>query len=345
MESSASGTLSGIAADRLAVNLEVSGSYTPVVFSYRTAHSTSSMALVGRAAVYSTLVTQGSCAVCDWDESDALRVVCESTGDLLRCLPGVWDYSDWAQKYYSRLVIRVITRDGFAPPFSTGEGGNQGDAFAALHYQTPSHIITQAMEVDSAITLPLGLPGHSASLPATVLVYSDERRFIHPTLAGAVNLAESCRDASRRAGRIVHPDKLEYFMLRLLHDGIVLEHTPVLESNGATAMTPPDLVGIPLLPELPKHKSLNKSLHAIRAAHKAQSGALQPPPSGSERYTPSASPYSTTSREGSSSPKTSYVPTRRPPTACISQHSACRPGRSAPFCGSPCASGASAHRT
>ena len=36
-------------------------------------------------------------------------------------------------------------------------------------------------------------------------------------------------------------------MLRLLHDGIVLEHTPVLESNGATAMTPPDLVGIPAM--------------------------------------------------------------------------------------------------
>ena len=80
---------------------------------------------------------------------------------------------------------------GLLPPSAPGR------AFAALHYQTPSHIITQAMEVDSAITLPLGLPGHSASLPATVLVYSDERRFIHPTLAGAVNLAESCRDASR----------------------------------------------------------------------------------------------------------------------------------------------------
>ena len=270
VESSASGTLSGIAADRLAVNLEVSGSYTPVVFSYRTAHSTSSMAIVGRAAVYCSLVTRGSCAVCDWDESDAyLRVVRESTGDLLRCLPGVWDYSAWAHKYYSRLVIRVITRDGFAPPFSTGEGGNQGDAFAALHYQTPSHIITQTMEVDSEITLPLDLPGHSASLPATVLVYSDDRRFIHPTLAGAVNLAESCRDASRRAGRIVHPDKLEYFMLRLLRNGIVLESAPVPESDSTTATTPPDLVGIPLLPELPKYKSLNKSLHAIRAVHKA----------------------------------------------------------------------------
>ena len=61
---------------------------------------------MGRAAVYASLVARGSCAVCDWDESDAyLRVVKESTGGLLRCLPGVWDYSDWAHRYYSRFVI------------------------------------------------------------------------------------------------------------------------------------------------------------------------------------------------------------------------------------------------
>ena len=249
--------------------MEISGSYTPVVFSYRTAHSTSSMAIAGRAAVYASLASHGSCAVCDWDESDAyLRVVREYTGGLLRCLPGVWDYSDWAHRYYSRLVIRVITREEFAPPFSTGEGGNQSDAFAALHYQTPSHIITQSMEVDSAVTLPLDLPGHTAFLPATVLVYSDDRRFIHPTLQGSVALVESCREASRRAGRIVHPDKLEYFLLRLLHRTIVLEQAPVPDSDATTAMTPPELVGIPLLPELPKHKSLNKSLRAVRAVHK-----------------------------------------------------------------------------
>ena len=278
VESSSSGTLSGIAADRLAINLEISGSYTPVVFSYRTAHSTSSMALVGRAAAYSSLAAHGACAICDWDESDAyLRVVRESTGGLLRCLPGVWDYSSLAHRYYSRLVIRVITRDGFAPPFSTGEGGNQGDAFAALHYQTPSHIITQAMEVDGSITIPLDLPDLTAPLPATVLVYSDDRRFLHPTLAGAVQLAESCRDASRRAGRIVHPDKLEYFMLRLQHGGITLQRAPVPESDGTTSTAPPELVGIPLLPELPKLKSLNKSLNGIRAVRKsAERGPAAP---------------------------------------------------------------------
>ena len=92
MESSFSGTLSGIAAGRLAADLEISGSYTPIVFSYRAAHITASMALVGRVVVYASLVARGSCAVFEWDESDGcLRVVRESTGGLLHCSPGVWD--------------------------------------------------------------------------------------------------------------------------------------------------------------------------------------------------------------------------------------------------------------
>ena len=94
VESATSGTLSGIAADRLAANLEISGAYTPVVFSYRTGHSATFMVPAGRAAVYSNLQEHGSCALGDLDESDAyLRVVREATHQLLRCLPHVWDYS------------------------------------------------------------------------------------------------------------------------------------------------------------------------------------------------------------------------------------------------------------
>ena len=167
VESAASGTLSGIASDRLAANLERAGAYTPVVFSYRTGLSSSFMVLVGRAAAYSSLLEHGSCAICDWDESDAyLRVVREFTHHLLHCLPGVWDYSRWASDFYGPLVIRVITREGFAPPFSTGEGGNQGDAFAALHYQAPSHVLTFSLDIDRSVTLPLHLPGLHVPNPA-----------------------------------------------------------------------------------------------------------------------------------------------------------------------------------
>ena len=228
------------------------------------------MVLAGRAAVYSSLQEHGLCALCDLDESEAyLRVVREATHQLLRCLPHVWDYSGWARRYYGRLVIKVITREGFAPPFSSGEGGNQGDAFAALHYQAPIHVLTLSLGIDWAVALPLRLPGLSVALPATVLVYSDDRRFISPTLQGAVALADSTRDASRREGRIIHPDKLEYFQVWLLQHDIQLERCPVPNSEMYTSMTPPELVGVPLLPELPLLRAANKSLRAIRSVHKA----------------------------------------------------------------------------
>ena len=80
VESAASRTLSGIASNRLAANLEVSGSYTPVVFLYRTGLSSAFIVLVGRTAIYTGVLVRGSCAVCDWDESDAyLHVVREFT--------------------------------------------------------------------------------------------------------------------------------------------------------------------------------------------------------------------------------------------------------------------------
>ena len=214
VESAAFGTLSGIASHPLAANLEVSGAYTPVVFFYCTGQRSTFMVLVGKAAVYTSLLEQSSCAICDWDESDAyLRVVREFSHRLLGCLPHVWDYSQLAHDFYSRLVIWVITCEGFAPPFSTGEGGNQGDAIAALHYQAPSHVLTLSLAINWSGSLPLRLPGHSVPLPATKLVYSDDRRFLAPTLPEVVAMADASRDASRRAGRIVHPDKLTCYTM------------------------------------------------------------------------------------------------------------------------------------
>ena len=106
-----------------------------MVFSYTTGLRSAFMVLVGRSAVYTSLMDHATCAVCDWDESNAyLRAVIEAVSGMLQCLLGLWDYSNCARGYYGQLVIAVITREGFAPPFSAGEGGNRGDAFAALHY-------------------------------------------------------------------------------------------------------------------------------------------------------------------------------------------------------------------
>ena len=197
-ESGALSTLSGTAADRLATNLEISGSYTPVVFSYRMEQSAPGMVLVGCAASYMSLLEHGVCALCDQDECDAyLRVVREATDQLMPSLPDVRNYSSWAHRYYSMLVIRVISRESFTPPLSTCQGGNQGDAFTALHYQTPSHILTLAFDVDWSVSLPLRLLGHSVSLLATLLVYSDDRHFIGPSVSHVLALADAIREVEQ----------------------------------------------------------------------------------------------------------------------------------------------------
>ena len=82
-------------------------------------------------------------------------------------------------------------------------------------------------------------------------------------------MADASRDASRRAGRIVHPDKLEYFLARLGHNGVTLERSLVPNSEMFTSTSPPELVGIPLLPELPLLRAANKALAALRSVHKS----------------------------------------------------------------------------
>ena len=76
VESGVSGAASGIATTRLATDLELTPAYTPASFAYRPGHSALGLALVARDATYTALSTHDTCAICDWDESDAyLRVM------------------------------------------------------------------------------------------------------------------------------------------------------------------------------------------------------------------------------------------------------------------------------
>ena len=270
MESGFSGAASGIATTRLAVDLELTSTYTPASFAYRPGHSALALALVARAAAYTALSTHGTCAICDWDESDAyLRVLRQDNSRLCSRLRATWDFGPWADGFYSRLVIRVATREGFAHPFSTEEGGNQGDGFAQLHYQAPSLVITRAMRPNTSITLPLTVPGHSASLPATHLSYSDDRRFITPSLTDVAAMATDCRECSRRAGRIIHPDKQEFSLIDSRPGRPTLVTADVPQHTGTTTTAPPEVVGIPILPELPLLRVINKSRASLDRARKA----------------------------------------------------------------------------
>ena len=270
VESRVSGAASGIATTRLAADLELTSVYTPASFTYRPGHSAPGLALVARAAAYTALSTHGTCAICDWDESDAyLRVLRQDNSRLCSRLRATWDFGPWADGFYSRLVIRVATREGFADPFSTGEGGNQGDGLAQLDYQAPSLVITRAMRPNTSITLPLTIPGHSASLPVTHLLYSDDRRFITPSFTDVAAMATDCRKCSRRAGRIIHPDKQEFSLIDSRPGRPILVTADVPQHTGTTTTAPPEVVGIPILPELPLLRVINKSRASRDRARKA----------------------------------------------------------------------------
>ena len=58
------------------------------------------------------------------------------------------------------------------------------------------------MRPNTSITLPLMMPGHSASLSATHLTYSDYRRFINPS---CTNVHGLLRVLSPR--RLYHPPR------------------------------------------------------------------------------------------------------------------------------------------
>ena len=336
VESGVSGAASGIATTRLAADLELTSTYTPASFAYRPGHSALGLALVARATTYTALSTHGTCAICDWDESDAcLRVLRQDNSRLCSHLRATWDFGPWADGFYGRLVIRVANREGFAHPFSTEEGGNQGDGFAQLHYQAPSLLITRAMRPNTSITLPLTIPGHSASLPANHLSYSDDRRFITPSLNDVAAMATDCRECSRRAGRIIHPDKQEFSLIDSHPGRPTLVTADVPQHTGTTPTAPPEVVGIPILPELPLLRVINKSRASLDRARKASATARPAPYSSSAPCTPSASPPSTTSPQASSFPPSPSTPIRPPSTTHTATPSVCPPGHTRPSSTSP----------
>ena len=163
----------------------------------------------------------------------------------------------------------MATREGFTHPFSTEEGGNQGNGFAQLDYQAPGLVITRAMRPNTSITLPLDIPRQLVALPATQLTYSDNRRFISPSLSDVAAMPTDCRECSRHAGRIIHPDKQDFSLIDSCPGRPTLVAADVPQHTGATSTAPPEVVGIPILPELPLLRITNKARTAVNRACKA----------------------------------------------------------------------------
>ena len=82
-------------------------------------------------------------------------------------------------------------------------------------------------------------------------------------------MATDCRECSRRAGRIIHPDKQEFSLIDPRPGLPTLVTADVPQHTGTTTTAPPEVVGIPILPELPLLRVINKTRASLDRARKA----------------------------------------------------------------------------
>ena len=277
VESDLMRSYSGVGRTRLNYTLELSGALTPDLFAYRTAVSATMMVLTTRASVLRALEVSGVCADAEWDESDAyLRNQREDDEELLRLLPGVWNFGSWCDAFYSRQRIHPVTDEGLAPSYSPGEGREQGDCFAGEGFQALQCVLNTCMLTGASLSIPDVLrPGHS--LPMEHQAYSDDRRFQSDSMARVVALVTRCMDVSMAAGRVVHPSKLAFHCVRLDAAGPQLIECEVGLAGLMTTMETPVALRVPLLAELPLTAALGRFLRALRRASASATRQRLPP--------------------------------------------------------------------
>ena len=231
------------AARLLVQSLEVSGTLPPDAFAYRSDMRPAFLALSFRAAVFSSLETHGTAAITDWDSADAfLRQQREDCTPLHSILQLPWDFGPWAVKYYGRLRIHPLAEDGFAPPYVTDEGWNQGDNPSGDTYQVGELVVSGSLPHPTDVRVPPG----PAGIPINNLSYSDDRRLVSPTLPSLVALTRLCTRATVAKGGLVHMDKLRFFALRPEETGPVQLSSPMPFYLADTSRDCPQVVGIPL---------------------------------------------------------------------------------------------------
>ena len=194
VQSAHSGTLCGIASERLATNMEIQGAYTPLVFSYRTRHNAQFQVLVGPAPIYRTLLEHRPCA--------------------------------------------------------------------------PGHVLTLALGVNWSTAVPLQLPGRRHTYPPpSWCTTTTAGTYTPPYKASRHNRTHA---ATRRDGRDASCTRKSWSSSTCASYATASRKTgprsPILRTSRPP--TPPELVGVPLLPELALHKATNKALRALRSVHK-----------------------------------------------------------------------------
>ena len=162
---------------------------------------------------YKLLVIWGEVWILDWDKIgafpklqmrnlSALMRIVESEGDI-----AVWDCQEQMDQFYRRQELYPITQFGLGEPYQAEDGALEGDSAAPAIYQTASAVRTACTTAEGATRFSHG----DKQVVVSELVFSDDRRIFHHDLHKFEKWVENRIVATKAAGGIVNPTKLELF--------------------------------------------------------------------------------------------------------------------------------------
>ena len=226
----------GSAQLKLTSSQEISQFLPPSTYAYRKGFSPSMPVFAARVAVMISLDLHQSVAIGDFDCSDAFfRVARGELSALLDAMPDTWNFGRWAAAFFRQVQVVPVTADGLAPPYTTGEGFNQGMNFSAVGFQSVSAVVDACLPLDFSIAV----PSPYGPLPLTMLSFSDDRRPFRPTLQQLVAASLATDVRARSLGEVVHGVKQDFTLLVVLNGAVVQVEVSVPGFTQKTASCPP----------------------------------------------------------------------------------------------------------
>ena len=157
--------------------------------------------------------------------------------------------------------MHPLTADELPMGYVPAEGFNQGDNYSRERYRASCVPVTSAIPRIDHIRLPPAQDG----TPVNVVVLSDDRRLIDPTIPGLLRVKDACVTATRSKGGMVNPGKLLFYHFQLVDDRVNAVSTPVPAYKTTTGLEPPLVAGISVFHRLPIESLFTDLQHAVRS--------------------------------------------------------------------------------
>ena len=241
---------------------ELSGLVPPTAFAYRKSLSQHALAILCRWLI-AAWVRQGRVWVLDWDESNAFcNVERDGLARLLEDHPEV-DCGQWIRRFYGSLEVYVVTPFGLTGPYELLHGGVQGDSMGVGSFTLVGIFRSRANKSMVVFSLRPETGGRGGPSPADYCFYhpafpdlpvfefsfSDDRRLISSSSAGAAHLLDVGRTTCTAAAGSLNALKLEAFAIDLEGDRLLYGEGTVCSVVGDLPTRPKGLgvVGIPIV--------------------------------------------------------------------------------------------------